>query len=135
MPGGVAGDAGDYPEAAKAYLFAHPMYCCKKAAELGAQVERFVETILADHALRNLRKAQAVLRLGEKYGAARLDAACAYLLSFDTTEIHRLKRVLERGIPTLWRATQPPPVTLSQQALAFLHPPTSFAAPGEEVGR
>jgi len=128
-------DPQDYPEAAKAYLFAHPMYCRKKAAELGVQVERFVETILADHALRNLRKAQAVLRLGEKYGAARLDAACAYLLSFDTTEIHRLKRVLERGIPTLYRPTQTNPVPLSQQALAFLHPPTSFAAAGEEGDR
>jgi len=126
-------DPHDYPEAAKAYLFAHPMYCRKKAAELGPHVERLVEAILADHALRNLRKAQAVLRLGEKYGATRLNAACEYLLSFDTTEIHRLKRVLERGIPTLYHPAETKPVTLSQQALTFLHPPASFAAPGEEV--
>lgn len=126
-------DPHDYPEAAKAYLFAHPQYCRKKAAELGAHVGHLVEAVLADHALRNLRKAQAVLRLGEKYGAARLDAACQYLLSFETTEIHRLKRVLEKGVPTLYRPQEARPVTLSQQALAFLHPPASFAAPDEQV--
>jgi transposase len=127
-------DPHDYPEAAKAYLFAHPAYCRTKATELGPHVARLVEAILADHALRNLRKAQAVLRLGEKYGAPRLDEACQYLLSFETTEIHRLKRVLEKGVPTLYRPLHTPPATLSQQALAFLHPPASFAAPGEEVG-
>jgi transposase len=127
-------DENDYPDAAKAHLFAHPMYCRKKAAELGLHVGRFVEAILADHALVHLRKAQAVLRLGEKYGARRLDEACEYLLHFETTEIHRLQRILEKGVPALFRpAAEPKKASLSQQALAFLHPPESFAAPGEEV--
>jgi transposase len=127
-------DESDYPDAAKAHLFAHPMYCRKKAAEYGTHVGRFVETILSSHALVHLRKAQAVLRLGEKYGARRLEEACEYLLHFETTEIHRLQRVLEKGVPTLFRpAAEPKKAALSQQALAFLHPPESFAAPGEEV--
>lgn len=131
-----ATDETDYPEAARAYLMAHPQYCRKKAAELGAHAGRFVDVLLADHAIRNLRKAQAVLRLGEKYGAERLDEACEYLLSFDTTEFHRLRRVLDQGVPTLWRPQEPAKViVLSPQAMSFLHPPQSFAAPGGEVAR
>jgi len=129
-------DENDYPEAAKAHLFAHPVYCRTKAAHYGPNTGRFVETILASHALVHLRKAQAVLRLGEKYGARRMEEACAYLLHFETTEIRRLQRILEKGVPTLFRAAaEPKPATLSQQALGFLHAPESFAAPGEEVGR
>ena len=127
-------DDHDYPDAAKAHLFAHPMYCRRKATEFGPHVGRFVEAILADHALVHLRKAQAVLRLGEKYGARRLNEACEYLLHFDTTEVHRLQRILEKGVPTIFRpAAEPKKAALSQQTLAFLHPPESFAAPGEEV--
>ena len=127
-------DQNDYPEPAKAFLFAHPTWCRKKAAELGAHVARMVETILADHAIRNLRKAQGVLRLAEKYGPKRLDEACDYLLHFEATELRRLTHVLENGIPLYWKSNQKPhPTTLTQQALGFLHPPESFAA--LEVGR
>jgi hypothetical protein len=122
-------DEGDYPPSAQAHLFAHPQYCRSKAADLGVHVGRMVNTILADHALRNLRKAQAVLRFGDKYGATRLDEACQYLLGFDTTEIRRLKRVLEKGVPSLYQPEpEATPVQPSQQTLAFLHPPESFAA-------
>jgi transposase len=125
-------DQGDYPPSAQAHLYAHPQYCRRKAVELGVHVARMVDTILSDHALRNLRKAQAVLRLGEKYGAARLDQACQYLLDFDTTEIRRLKWVLEKGVPSLYQPEpDAAPVQPSQQTLAFLHPPESFAATGE----
>ncbi len=126
-------DEGDYPPSAQAYLFAHPQYCRNKAAELGEHVARMVQTILSDHALRNLRKAQAVLRLGEKYGPQRLDEACRYLLEFDTTEVRRLKRVLEKGIPLQRHAQpqQPAPVAPSQLTMAFLHPPESFSATGK----
>jgi transposase len=120
-------DPNDYPESAKAFLFAHPQYCLKKAAETGPHVERMVKEILAKNAIRNLRKAQGVLRLVDKYGAARLDAACEYLLHFDATELHRLAHVLEHGIPPGWKAVEEPPAApLTQMALDFLHPPESF---------
>jgi transposase len=125
-------DQSDLPEAAQAFLFAHPIYCQEKAAELGPHVARMAAEILSGHAIRNLRKAQALLRLGQKYGAERLDQACHYLLSFDSTEIRRLERVLEQGVPTLWRHESPATAApLSQQAFGFLHPPESFSASGE----
>jgi len=127
-------DPTDYPDAARAHLMAHPQYCRKQAAKLGEHVGRMVDQILSDHAIRNLRKAQAILRLADKYGAERMEQACRYLLHFDTTEIRRLKRVLEAGVPSLWTCPEPTPtVTLSQQAMSFLHPPQSFTAPSEEA--
>jgi hypothetical protein len=125
-------DPADLPQAAQAHLFAHPAYCRERAQELGPHVGRMAAAILADHAIRNLRKAQALLRLGQKYGPARLDAACQYLLDFGVTEIRRLERVLEQGVPSLWRPQPPaPPAPLSQLALDFLHPAESFTVGGE----
>lgn len=127
-------DQNDYPDAAKAFLFAHPAYCRKKAAELGPHVARMVEAILADHAIRNLRKAQGGLRLAEKYGSQKLDEACDYLLQFEATELRRLNHVLENGPPLYWKSTQQPQsAPLTEQAQSFLHSPESFAA--REVGR
>lgn len=125
-------DPGDYPESAKAHLFAHPAWCREQAGKMGPNAGRMAEAILADHAIRNLRKAQALLRLGEKYGAERLDEACAYLLSYETTEIRRLTRVLEEGLPTFWKpVAEPACAPLTEQALTFLHPPESFGATEE----
>lgn len=122
-------DQNDYPESAKAFLFTHPAYCRKKAAELGPHVARMVEEILADHAIRHLRKAQGVLRLADKYGPQRLDEACDYLLHFGATELRRLTHVLEHGIPLYWKSTQQVrSAPLTQEARNFLHPPESFAA-------
>jgi transposase len=124
-------DQDDYPPPAKAFLFFHPAHCRAKAAELGPDVSAMMESILADNALRNLRKGQALLRLGEKYGAARLNEACRHLLAFDSTEIRRIQQVLERGVPA--PAAEPEaPLELSQQTLAFLHPADSFIAGGAQ---
>jgi len=122
-------DQNDYPEASKAFLFTHPTYCRKKAAELGPHVLQMVEEILADHAIRNLRKAQGVLRLADKYGPRRLDEACDYLLQFGATELKRLQHVLKEGTPLFWKSTQKlHEAPLTEAAKAFLHPPESFAA-------
>ncbi|MDX9841831.1 MAG: IS21 family transposase [Desulfobulbus sp.] len=122
-------DTNDYPDAAKAFLFAHPQFCRKKAAEIGPNVARMVTEILSGHAIRNLRKAQGVLRLADKYGPDRLDEACDYLLHFGATELRRLTRVLEQGIPPSWQpAQEPPSAPLTEQGKGFLHPPDSFAA-------
>lgn len=124
-------DQNDYPPPAKAFLFFHPAHCRAKAKELGSEVSAMMEAILADNALRNLRKGQALLRLGDKYGSERLNEACRHLLAFDSIELKRLLQVLERGVP----ATPSEPsasAQLSQQTLAFLHPAESFVAGGAQ---
>jgi len=121
-------DPTDYPDAAKAFLFAHPTHCRERARELGPHVERLVSEVLSTHALRHLRKAQAVLRLADKYGAARVDAACAHLLAFESSDVRRLTRILEQGVVQPAPASADAPLTPSAGTLAFLHPPESFAA-------
>ena len=48
---------------------------------------------LGDHAMRNLRKAQAVLRLAESHPAATLDQACRLALRFDNVRFASLKQI------------------------------------------
>jgi len=83
-----------------------------------------VEEILTPHALVHLRKAQAILRLGEKYGAEKLDAVCRHLLDNGSNSHAAVKRLLEKGIPQAAAVQQPPP--LSEEGQEFLHPALSF---------
>lgn len=123
-PGTWQTDMADYPDKAKAFLFAHPAWCRKQAEEMGSHVGRMVNEILSPHSLQNLRKAQAVIRLGQKHGAEKLDAACRHLLSFGSTYLKSLQRILEKGIPK-----EPEPLlvpVVSREGESCLHPATSF---------
>lgn len=123
-PGTWRTDMNDYPDKAKAFLFAHPAWCRKQAEELGEHAGLMVEEILANHSARNLRKAQSVIRLGAKYGAVKLDEACQHLLCFGSTYISSLKRVLENGIPI--NDEKPPTPDISYEGKQCLHPAVSF---------
>jgi hypothetical protein len=48
--------------------------------------------------LDNLRAAQGVIRLGKKYGPARLEAACARALHFDNVKYRTVKSILHQGL-------------------------------------
>ena len=97
-PGTWQTDEADYPPEKRAYLEQTPAYCRAQAQPLGPEVSRYMERILADHAMRNVRKAQAVLRLGQRYGATALDQACGRALSFDNLRLASLKEILEKGV-------------------------------------
>jgi len=123
-PGTWRTDQNDYPERAKAFLFAHPTWCRSQAEAFGEDVALMVNDILAPHSLQNLRKAQAVLRLADKHGAARLNDACRHLLSFGSTSRHSLQRILENGIPKQLELPVIP--AISTEGEQCLHPATSF---------
>jgi hypothetical protein len=57
-----------------------------------------------------LRMAGRLLRLGERFGPKRLEAACARAVRFDDPAYMTVKRILEQGLDreTL-PATDPPP--------------------------
>jgi len=74
-PGERVTDLSDYPPEKRAYLMATPTYCRDKAAEYGPCTEELISKILSDHAMRNLRKAQGILRLGEKIRSRRIGAS------------------------------------------------------------
>jgi len=123
-PGKWVTDETDYPLEKLAYLMATPTYCRKKAADFGPQTEKLICQILSDHAMRNLRKAQAILRLGEKYGQ-ELERASERALAFGNHRYKSLKIILEKG---LCKPEASPPVSpLSPLGQSFLRPTTYFS--------
>lgn len=91
-------DPQDYPKGARAFLEKDKDKCLKEAQEIGDSVHEFLSQVLKSSSLLHQRKAQAILRLGEKYGRDRLEAACERALSFDNMTYRSLKRILAQGL-------------------------------------
>jgi len=130
-PGTWKTDLSDYPPEKLAYLMPAPTHCRSQAAQIGPQTETLMGEILGDHAMRNLRKAQAVLRLAEKYGPSAMEAAAQRALAFGNFQYRSLRTILEKG----WlRIDKPPQLSLPLSPLgqSFLRPPDYFA-PVKEV--
>ena len=112
-----------------------PRYCRKKAAEVGPQTEALVQEILGDHVMRNLRKAQAVLRLAQKFGVASMEAAAQRALLFGNLNYRSIKTILEKGWEAdLEKASLSSPqmsLALSPLGQRFLRSPDYFV-PGKE---
>jgi transposase len=82
------------PPEAQAF-FAHDRdWCVARAREIGAACGAFIERLLADRIVERLRAAQSTLRLAERYGAQRLDAACARALAHDSVFDRTVKTIL-----------------------------------------
>lgn len=86
------------PPEALAYRMQDPQWCLKQAEATGAACHRFVRRLFAHRVLDNLRGAQALIRLTKKYGAARLEAACARALHFDNVQYRTVKSILKQGL-------------------------------------
>jgi transposase len=127
-PGTWCTDPTDYPPQKLAYLMATPTYCRSKAAEVGPQTEALIKAILSDHAMRNLRKAQAILRLAEKFGNPSMEGAAERALFFGNTDYRSLKIILEKG----WSLQIEPSskgMPLSSLGQRFLRPAGYFTYP------
>jgi transposase len=124
-PGERVTDLGDYPPEKLAYLMATPSYLRRKAAAYGPHTEKLIRTILSDHAMRNLRKAQGILRLAEKHGHVEMEQACERALSFGNYRYKSIKTILERGLSLPEDA--PPAAPLSPLGQRFLRPAASFS--------
>ena len=59
------------------FLMQTPAWCRQQAAEIGPACAQFIGQLLGERPLDRLRSAQGVLRLTQRYGPARLEAACA----------------------------------------------------------
>ena len=57
--------------------------------------------LLADHIAERLRAAQGVIALGKRYGAQRLEAACARALAHDSPHYRTVKTILSTGADQL----------------------------------
>jgi hypothetical protein len=87
-------------------------------------VAAVVNALLDEHALHHLRQAQGVLRLAEKYGNERLDAACHRAMTFGDPAYRTVKTILERGLDARTETLAPMPVRVG----AFLRGPQELMA-------
>jgi hypothetical protein len=117
-------DWDDYPPHKAAFFRRTPDWCREQAGQLGPAVGAAVAAALADGTLHHLRQAQGLLRLAERYGAARLDAACARALAFGDPGLRTVRAILERGLEGA--AAPPPPA--APTAGAYLRGPAELLA-------
>jgi len=67
----------------------------RQLAELGEDVGTFGERLFSGPTpWSKIRQAQKMLRLGERYTPARLNAACRRALAVDLVDVRRLERIL-----------------------------------------
>lgn len=86
------------PPQAAAYLMRDPQWCLHQARDIGPACHGVIQALFADRVLDNLRAAQGVLRLAEKYTRPRLEAACARALAYDEPRYRTVKTILAKGL-------------------------------------
>jgi transposase len=126
--GGRSTDYTDYPDGRAPYALRWPNYYCKRARELAPAVGDFTDKLLSgEFPWSRLRQAQKLLRLAERYGAARLESACRRALDFDLLDVYRVQRILEQGLES---QSEPQPIVGQQSALQlkFLRPAQHFVS-------
>lgn len=128
--GGRSTDPADYPPERTAYALRAPDYVVRAAVQLGPFVGLFAERLLSgDFPWAKLRQGQKLLRLGERYRATRLDAACERALAVDLIDVTRVERMLREALeqeplpvelpPP--RKAEPPSARFAREGRAFDH--------------
>jgi len=79
-------------------LLVHPQLIRARARTIGPNTEEVIERLLGDRPLDRLRTAQAILRLGEREGAERLEAACRRSIAYDEIRYATIKGILKNGL-------------------------------------
>lgn len=120
-------DQFDYPESARIFLEQDELYCLAKGREVGNATDEFITLILTPPSLTHRRKAQAVLRLAEKYGAERLEAACRRAIAFGNLEYKSLENILEKKLDKASLEPVTLPMVKSDKGV-FLREPREFSA-------
>ena len=119
-------DYNDYPEELAPYARRDPDALIREGQRQGTHIGGFLEKLLAgDFPWAKLRQGQKLLRLSNKYGRKRLDAACRRAVYF---ELYNVKRVEDMVKAALERdATTEPGAPRGQ--LLLLPTPTRFQRP------
>lgn len=86
------------PPAAQAWQLQDTQWCLTQAEQIGPACYALVHALFGDTVLIRLRAVQGVLRLKQKYGAARLEAACSRANHYGTPGYKVVKTILEKGL-------------------------------------
>jgi len=97
-PGSKSTVQDHLPPDAVAYLMRDPQWCLAHAKTVGPACQAVIESLFANQVLDHLRAAQGLLRLGESFGAKRLEAACSRALNFNSPTYRSVKQILNNGL-------------------------------------
>jgi transposase len=97
QPRGRRTDWADLPEHKAGFFMRTPAWCQAQARLVGPACAALVGELLAVNALFRLRQAQGVLRLGQRHGDARLEAACARAQEAGDPSCRTVKGILAAG--------------------------------------
>ena len=114
-------DHQDYPPEKIAFFQRGPTWCRNRAEEIGPATLALVATLMEINALYRLRSAQGVVRLADKYGAARLERACARATQVGDPTYRTVKGILLAGTEDEGEDTAP-----VREAPAHLHGPSTL---------
>lgn len=115
-------DWADLPPERIGFFMRTPVWCRTQAALVGPATDALVGELLALNALFRLRQAQGVLRLGQRHGDVRLEAACQRAIEAGDPSYKTVKGILAAGTETA--PTQPP--LPGVEAPAWLRGPAAF---------
>lgn len=125
-PGGRSTDYTDYPAERAPYAMRAPDACARQGEQVGPAVGQFVRVLLSGtFPWARLRQAQKLLRLADRYGAERVNAACARALAFDLLDVRRVERILRTALERAPGPTERGAVMVLPAR--FARPPQSFA--------
>lgn len=133
-PGKRSTDTSDYPVGKAPYAQRSVESIITKAHELGRHVGTYADRLLAGPLpWVRMRQAYGLLRLCERYGAARVDAHCARALAFDVLDVPRIERMLKQARSE--EEAAPPGRVVTLPPSRFARDPSAFATVrGTKVG-
>jgi transposase len=98
-PGKRSTDANDYPVGKADYALRSVDKLKERAREHGEHIGLFAERLLGGPLpWGRMRQAYGLLRLCDRYSAARVDALCARALAFDVVDVSRIERMLKNAL-------------------------------------
>jgi transposase len=118
-PSGKQTDLSHYPEEKIAFHMRTPTWCRAQADDVGPVCRAVIDDLFTINALFRLRSAQGILRLRDKYGPTRLEAACVTATAAGDPSYRTIRGILAAGTET-----EPAPAgTGDGGAAAHLHGP------------
>jgi len=86
------------PPNAIAYKSRPAEWCLEESRDVGEACHEVVRILFDDHVMVNLRAVQGLIRLADKYGPGRLEAACRRALDYHNPRYRTVKTILEKGL-------------------------------------
>jgi transposase len=100
LRGGHTTQSGHMPRAHREYAEWTPERLVRWARESGPSVGGLIERVMASrsHPQQGFRSCLGIMRLGQSYGVARLEAACQRALQVDAASYRSVRSILQVGL-------------------------------------